>query len=209
MPRPRFHDPEVVLDAAEALAAGGGPGAITVRAVAAATGTSNGALYHTFGSRSGLLGRAWLRAAERFLAVQTELVDASEKDSGAEDPDGAIAAVVAAAEAPSVFAERYPGSSRLLLTLSRDRLLGEDLPAELAADVAAADRALVALLVRLARRLWGRRDRRAVDVLTLCVVDLPTAILLDRDRLADPDARTRLRAAVRAVLAEGPPPRTP
>ncbi|MBF6210117.1 TetR family transcriptional regulator [Nocardia puris] len=207
MPRPRFHDPEVVLDAAEALAAGGGPGAVTVRAVAAATGASNGALYHTFGSRAGLLGRTWLRAAHRFLAVQTELVDASEKDSGVEH--SGIAAVVAAAEAPSVFAERYPGSSRLLLTLSRDRLLGEDLPGDLATDVAAAERALVALLVRLARRLWGRGDRRAVDVLTLCVVDLPTAILLDRDRLADPDARARLRAAVRAVLAEGPPPRTP
>jgi hypothetical protein len=46
-----------------------------------------------------------------------------------------------------------------------------------------------------------------VDVITTCIVDLPTAILLRRNRIHDPDARERLRAAVRAVLAIGPPPR--
>ncbi|MEV0032593.1 helix-turn-helix domain-containing protein [Nocardia sp. NPDC050793] len=201
MPRPRTHDPGAALDAAESLAVRGGPAAVTIRAVAAATGMSNGALYHTFGSRSGVLGHAWLRAARRFHAVQNELVDAR-----SDVEDSAAEAIVAAAEAPSVFAERFPDSSRLLLTVSREQLLGADLPDDVAADVRTAERALIDLMARLAQRQWGRRDRRAVEVLTTCLVDLPTAILIRRDRIAEPLAREQLRAAVRAVLAVGPPP---
>ncbi|WP_067856664.1 TetR/AcrR family transcriptional regulator [Nocardia shimofusensis] len=197
MPRPRVHDPDVVLDAAEALAARSGPSAVTVRAVATATGMSNGALYHTFGSRAGLLGRAWLRGAHRFLELQRELADTAGSDP--------VEAIVAAAEAPSVFAERFPASARLVLTVSRDELLGAELPAELAAQIAATERQLVDLLIGLAVRRWGRRDRRAVEVLTTCLVDLPTALLLRRDRWADPLARRQLRAAVRAVLSIPPP----
>ncbi|MGW5219123.1 TetR family transcriptional regulator [Nocardia sp. NPDC004085] len=200
MPRPRTHDPGTVLDAAESLAVRHGPAAVTTRAVAAATGVSNGAIYHTFGSRAELLGRTWLRAARRFLDLQTALVET------ALDGRSAVEAVVAAAEAPAIFAERHPDSSRLLLAVRREELLGE-MPEALAAELAATDAVLVELLVRLSRQLWQRGDRHAVDVMTLCLVDLPTAVLLRRDRLADPRARDYLRSAVRAVLAVGPPPR--
>ncbi|NKY30603.1 TetR family transcriptional regulator [Nocardia gamkensis] len=200
MPRPRTHDPDTVLDAAESLAVGSGPAAVTTRAVAAATGISNGAIYHTFGSRAELLGRTWLRAARRFLDLQTALVTAA-----LDRHDDDVEAVVAAAEAPAVFAERHRDSSRLLLAVRREELLGE-VPDSVAADLAATDAVLVELLVRLSRRLWQRGDRHAVDVMTLCLVDLPTAVLLRRDRLADPRAREYLRSAVRAVLAVGPPP---
>ncbi|GAB4586104.1 TetR family transcriptional regulator [Nocardia sp. IFM 10818] len=198
MPRPRVHDPDGVLDAAESLAARSGAAAVTIRAVAAATGVSNGAIYHSFPSRADLLGRTWIRAAQRFLEVQQELVQAS-SDSGAD-------AVVAAADAPAAFAQRFPESSRLLLTVRRGDLLGDELPAPVAAELDQLDRRLLELLKQLARDLWGRKDSRAVDVITTCVVDLPTAILLQRDRLAGPVAREHLRAAVRAVLAVGPPP---
>ncbi|WP_378729744.1 TetR family transcriptional regulator [Nocardia brasiliensis] len=201
MPRPRTHDPDIVLDAAETLAAHSGPAAVTTRAVAAATGVSNGAIYHTFGSRAELLGRTWLRAANRFLALQSALIDAA-LDGPRQDP---IDAVIAAAEAPAVFAERFPDSSRLLLTVQREELLGE-VPDAIARELAATDKVLVELMIRLSQHLWDRGDRGAVDVLTLCLVDLPTAILLRRDRIANPVAREQLRAAVRAVLAVGPPP---
>src|ERR1700737_1755135 len=59
MPRPRVYEPDRVLDAVESLAVASGPAAVTIRAISAAIGVSNGALYHTFGSRSGLMGRAW------------------------------------------------------------------------------------------------------------------------------------------------------
>ncbi len=199
MPRPRVYDQDQILDAAELLAAQSGPAAVTIRAISDATGVSNGALYHSFGSRAGLVGRAWLRAGHRFLSAQGELIDAALDGDAAE-------AVVAAAEAPAVFAEQYPHSSQLVLTVRRDELLGPDTPAEIAAQLRDLDRLLVEAMIRLARALWDRKDAAAVDVITMCIVDLPTAILLERNRIHDQDARERLRAAVRAVLAVGPPP---
>lgn len=52
-----------MLDAAEALIAEGGPDALTVEAVIARAGTSNGAFYARFGDRLGLLAAV----QERFL----------------------------------------------------------------------------------------------------------------------------------------------
>jgi AcrR family transcriptional regulator len=203
MPRPRVYEPDRVLDAVESLAVASGPAAVTIRAISAAVGVSNGALYHTFGSRSGLMGRAWLRAGRRFLAVQNDLVDKALSTTGLQAP---VAAVVAAADAPAVFAEQHPDSSKVLLTVSREELLDSDLPDDVAIELRDLDRLLVGLLIRLAVNLWGRKDARAVDTITTCIVDLPTAILLRRDRLANPTAREHLRASVRAVLDVGPPP---
>jgi AcrR family transcriptional regulator len=203
MPRPRVYEPDRVLDAVESLAVASGPAAVTIRAISAAVGVSNGALYHTFRSRSGLMGRAWLRAGWRFLTVQNDLVDKALSTTG---PQAQVAAVVAAADAPAVFAEQYPDSSKVLLTVSREELLDSDLPDDIAIELGDLDRLLVGLLIRLAVNLWDRKDARAVDTITTCIVDLPTAILLRRDRLANPTAREHLRASVRAVLDVGPPP---
>ncbi|MFZ0902863.1 MAG: helix-turn-helix domain-containing protein [Mycobacterium sp.] len=203
MPRPRVYEPDRVLDAVESLAVASGPAAVTIRAISAAVGVSNGALYHSFGSRSGLMGRAWLRAGRRFLTAQNTLVDQALSETG---PQAAVAAVVAAADAPAVFAEQYPDSSKLLLTVRREELLSDDLPDEIATELSDLDRLLVGLMIRLAVKLWDRKDARAVDAITTCIVDLPTAILLHRDRLANATARQHLRASVRAVLDVGPPP---
>lgn len=200
MPRPRVHDPERVLDAVESLAARSGPAAVTIRAVSQATGASNGAVYHGFGSRAGLLGSAWLRAGRRFLDMQQSLVD------GAHD---AVAAVVAAADTPLTFAEHHPESAALLLAIRREELLAHELPTDVAEPLRRLDGELVGLLIRLADRVWGRRDAAAVDTITTCVVDLPTAIMLQRNRLQNPAARAQLHAAVRAVLAVGPKKGTP
>jgi AcrR family transcriptional regulator len=176
---------------------------VTIRAISASVGVSNGALYHTFGSRAGLMSRAWLRAGRRFLDVQNALVDQALSATG---PQAPIAAVEAAADAPVVFAERYPESSKVLWAVSREELLDSDLPDGVAAELSDLHRLLVGLMIRLAVSLWDRKDARAVDTITTCIVDLPTAIVLRRDRWADPTAREHLRAAVRAVLDVGPPP---
>ncbi|HEY4795467.1 MAG TPA: TetR/AcrR family transcriptional regulator [Mycobacterium sp.] len=202
MPRPRVYEPDRVLDAVESLAVASGPAAVTIRAVSAAVGVSNGALYHTFESRSGLMGRAWIRAARRFFTMQHDLVDQALADG---DPQ---AAVVAAADAPAVFADRYPDSSKLLWLVSREELLDSDLPDDVAAELHDLHRSLIDLMIRLADKLWDRRDARAVDTITTCIVDLPTSIVLRRDRLANPTAREHVRASVRAVLDVGPPPVT-
>jgi AcrR family transcriptional regulator len=203
VPRPRVYEPDRVLDAVESLTVTSGPAAVTIRAISAAVGVSNGALYHTFGSRSGLIGRTWLRAGRRFLAVQNTLVDQA---LSAAEPQAPIAAVIAAADAPVVFAEQCPDSSKVLWALSHEELLESDLPDGVAAELSDLHRLLVALMIRLAVNLWDRKDAHAVDTITTCIVDLPTAIVLRRERWANPTAREHLRAAVRAVLDVGPPP---
>jgi AcrR family transcriptional regulator len=194
------YDLDSVLDAAESLAAQTGPAGVTTRAVATAAGMSNGAIYHSFGSRAELVAHTWLRAARRFLDVQTELVDDVLADS-AVDP---VEAVVAAADAPVVFADRWPQSSALLWRVQRDQLLGDALPAELTSELAALDHRLLELMKRLSINVWNRRDGGAVDAITICIVDLPTSIILSRNRITNSWARDRLKAAVRAVLAEEP-----
>ncbi|MBX9982293.1 TetR/AcrR family transcriptional regulator [Mycobacterium gordonae] len=206
MPRPRVHDPDHVLDAAESLAVAAGPAAVTIRAISSTVGVSNGALYHTFGSRAGLLARAWIRAGRRFLRAQNALVDAALAAPG---PDAGIEAVAAAADAPAAFAEQYPDSCRLLLTTPREALLEPELPDEITAEIADLEAQLINLMIRLARSVWDREDGAAVDTITICIVDLPTAILLRRNRLHSPTARQQLRAAVRAVLQTEPPARQP
>ena len=202
MPRPRVYNQDQILDAVEQLAVQSGPASVTIRAISDAIGVSNGAVYHTFGSRAGLAGRALLRAGQRFLGRQSELIDAA-----LNAPDGAgVAAVVAAADASAVFAEEYPHSSRLLWTVRREDLLGPDTPTDIATQLRDLDGLLVDSMIRLARALWDRKDAAAVDVITMCIVDLPTAILLQRNRINDQAARERLHAAVRAVLAVGAPP---
>ncbi|RSN16527.1 TetR family transcriptional regulator [Streptomyces sp. WAC 05977] len=199
MPRPRVHDLDRLLDAAERLVVEAGAQGVTVRSLATAAGVSNGTIYHAFGSLGALLARVWLRAAGEFLDLQTELADQ------AEDP---AAAVVAAASAPALFADRRPQAARLLITVKKEHLLGPQVPDDLAGDLLALDKRLIALLVRLAGLLWDRQDAQAVEVLTTCVVDLPTALFRRAFTAGEPiseDSRTRLAAAVRAILLLPPP----
>ena len=201
MPRPRVYEPDTVLDAVETLAVRSGPAAVSIRAISAEVGVSNGAVYHTFTSRGGLMGHAWLRAGRRFLALQTAMVDEALATSGT----GADA-VVAAAEAPVAFAEKFPDSAGLVFSVRHEEVLAGDIPEDVAAEVRDLQRLLVELMIRLAVQMWDRKDAAAVDVITSCVVDLPTALLLRRKRLGNATAREQLRAAVRAVLTVGPPP---
>ncbi|MEU7789891.1 MULTISPECIES: TetR/AcrR family transcriptional regulator [unclassified Amycolatopsis] len=193
MPRPRVHDLDALLDVAERLVASSGYENVTVRGLATAAGVPNGTIYHAFGSLSELLARVWVRAATAFLDLQTSLVDAAETP---------VDAVVAAAGTPALFADRRPDAARMLLKVRGDRLFGPELPDELADTLHALDNRLVALLVRLARLVWDRGDGLAVEVITTCVVDLPTAFF--RRDLTDPLVRARLAAAVRAVLTVPP-----
>src|SRR4051794_30585471 len=67
MGRPRLHDEhtaEALLDAAEAIVAGGGPDALSIRRVAEQAGTTTRAVYSLFESKEGLLVALGNRAFE-------------------------------------------------------------------------------------------------------------------------------------------------
>lgn len=199
MARPRTHEIDDLLDAAERLLAGGGEGAVTIRALAEETGAPSGSLYHAFGSRADLLGRMWLRAALRFLDEQEA---AMERELGAAaGRRDAVNATVAVASVPALMADRFPESAAVLLKYRRDEILGKEPSSELRSELERLDDRLRSVLKRLADGLWGKHDRRSVETVAVCVVDLPTAILIERrDRLIDPLAV--LESAIRGVLAD-------
>jgi AcrR family transcriptional regulator len=86
MGRPREHDEATrtaLLAAAERIVADAGPGALSVRAVANAAGTTTRAVYSLFGSKDGLLVQALARDAFEFLF--TEIGRLEETDDPAAD----------------------------------------------------------------------------------------------------------------------------
>jgi AcrR family transcriptional regulator len=191
MPRPQVYERDAMLNAAEELAVEGGVKAVTIRAVSERAGISNGAIYHAFGSRGGLVGRAWVRAARRFLALQRQAVDAED------DP---IRAVVVAADTPAVFSERYPLSAQLWLRIPREELIGEA-PAEVQAELNAIDTDFRDMLIRLSIAMWDRKDAASVAVIEDCVVGLPTGLMLRRPMPPTANTRRRLAVAVEAILS--------
>ena len=148
------------MDAAEQLAVDSGPAAVTVRALSEVTSVSNGVIYHAFGSRAGLMGRVWLRAAQRFLTLQREAVDRAPAAGGSHEY--AIEAAVAAADAPAEFLVQQPVSGRFLLTVPRRELLGSsEIPDDIAEELRRLDQTLAELFVNLSRAVFDRADREA------------------------------------------------
>jgi AcrR family transcriptional regulator len=196
MPRPRTHAPEAVLDAAEELLVEHGRAGLTVRALSGRAGVSNGSIYHAFGTVEDVVASAWLRRAEEFLDLQRDGVD-----EGLARGD-ARAAVQAAADAPARLAEGNLRAARLLVALDRDELLTDAVSGPVADRLRALDAALLYTLRVLARAARGRADAAAVDVITTCVVHLPTALLFPKIRAGGvpPLTRAQLAAAVGAVL---------
>lgn len=196
MPRPRLHSRDDLLDVAEQLVTSGDPSGLTLRSLATAAGASNGSIYHAFGSKEDLLARLWLRAWSRLGELMTDALA-----GGAQGAD----AVVAVALAPAELVRRHPASARLFFAQRRDQLFAADadLPVDVAARLDATQARFVELLVSLARGVWGRGDREAVEAVAVCVVDLPSGILkrlLLEGRTVDTVTRRRIEVAVRAVL---------
>jgi AcrR family transcriptional regulator len=202
MPRPHVRSPDAVLDAAEELLVERGRAQLTIRALAERSGAANGSIYHAFGSLETVVGAAWLRRARHFLALQRAGVDEALALGDARR------AVRAAADAPARLAEHDLRAARLLVSLQRDDVLTDALPPAVADDLRALDATLVGTLRELARAVWDRGDGAAVEVITVCVVRLPAALLFGEIRAGDVRAHTRaqLAAAVDAVLDCGPRP---
>ncbi|MBM7366899.1 TetR/AcrR family transcriptional regulator [Gordonia hydrophobica] len=200
MGRPRRYDVDDLLDHARTLWLTGGVAAVTIRALSTASGASNGAVYHAFGSRAGVLARVWARDAHEFLVFQQEHVTAAMAE------DGPVAAFVAAALAPATYAENDVDGARVLLAADRDELLTPELDESSRTMLDRLRSELGQLSVQLSAALWDRTDRPAVTAIRHGVVDLPGALLLRGEGVADPVARHVLEQAVRGIAA-APPPR--
>lgn len=167
MAPPRKHSTESILDAARSLALADGPRAVTVAAIARASGAPAGTLYHRFGSRDGILLAAWLRALERFADRYVE---------AARVPDP-LAAGVAMAVTVVAFSRAARDDAQLLLALRPRDLLDAGPDAAFSERRTALNAPIDAALARVARGLAGRADARVLDAVARAVVDLPYGVI--------------------------------
>lgn len=205
MARATKHGSEEILDAALGAVLDGGPRAAGVAAIAAASGAPVGTLYHRFGSRDELLAAVWLRALERFRDVY--LVAAAEPAESAESAESADPMLAAAAMAAAViaFARLHPADARLLLVTGLAELLDAPPSEQTRARLQAINAPIGRAIRGLARRRYGRADRRHLDRVRLAVVDLPMGALRRwaHDGKAPPRwAEAEVAAAAAGILSE-------
>jgi AcrR family transcriptional regulator len=163
MPRPQLHPTDTMLDAARDLLLGEGSRSATIEAIAEASGAPTGSIYHRFGSRDELIARLWIRAVYR---SQAAFVAALEQDDARE-------AALAAAMSIIDFCEEHPADAQLLVAFRREDLIRAIPAGPLAGELEELNRPVERAVAQLARRLYGRRTREALERTLLAVFDLP------------------------------------
>jgi AcrR family transcriptional regulator len=201
MGRPREHDLDSLLDHARQIWIERGAAALTIRALSAASTASNGAIYHAFGTRAGVLAAVWAREATGYLAHLRARIESVSAAAG--QP---VELLLAAGLAPLTYASSNPAASRLLLTANLDELFTPELDDDQRASLAGLRTELGQIIVSLAGTAWGRTDRAAVKLTQYCVVELPGALLLSAKNPEDPLATLALENAIRGIAATDLPP---
>jgi len=200
VPRPELHPTDSILDAARTLVLDGGIRAATLDGIVAASGAPKGSIYHRFATLNDLLAAMWIRAVRRARD------HAAEKTHEREDP---VEAAVAAGLALHDFAVSHPADARLLVAFRREDLVSSVKSPELVEALLTLNTPLEDSLTDLARRLYGRASRTAVEQTALAVVDLPLGAIRRHLVAGTPlprSLRSQLEAAIRAALVAGREP---
>jgi len=161
MGRKAHYANEQFLDAALKLAAAGGPGAVTMAAIAEKLGAPIGSVYHRFSSRDVLLAELWLQAAESFQAGFLEWL---ERGDGLE----------AALYTPR-WVRQHPERGRLLLLYRQEELTWGPWPKDLKRRASRLAKELEKGIQEFARRTFGRVTRNTMDRVVFALADLPLA----------------------------------
>src|SRR5215216_5455804 len=159
MPRPQLHPTDTMLDAARGLLLHDGARGATVEAIAETSGAPVGSIYHRFGSREALITRLWMRAVYRSQASFVAAI---------EEPDPREAAIAAALSIID-FCHEHPGDAQLLASFGREELIVATREGALADELRELNRPVERAVSHLARRLYGRRTRAALDRTLLAV----------------------------------------
>jgi AcrR family transcriptional regulator len=182
-----------MLDAARDLLLQNGTRAATITAIADASGVPVGSIYHRFGSLETLIAKLWIRAVHRSQATFV---------AATQEPDPVEAAVAAALSIVD-FCRQHPADARLLASFGREQLIGATPTGPLADELTDLNSPVLGAVVTLAKRLYGRRSRPAVDRTMLAVFDLPygaTKRYLVDDRRLPARLRGDVEVAVRAIV---------
>ena len=194
MPRPERHPIDKILDASRDLVLSEGARGVTVDRIVTVSGAPKGSVYHRFSSVNDLLATMWLRGVRRSQARFLEPLNASG------DP---MPAAVAAGLAIHDFAKENPADARLLAALRCEDLVGEVSDPGLVAELQQVNDQLRVAVSALARRLYGRATRDAVERTTCGVIDLPQGAIrrhLVQGSAVPRGVRSQLVAAIPAAL---------
>jgi AcrR family transcriptional regulator len=190
-----LHSVDDILDAARTLVLERGVQSATVNAISKQSGAPVGSLYHRFGSRDELVAELWVRAVRR---SQASFLSALRHPKPEEAGVGAALSI-------HDFVREHRADARLLVAFRREDLLHDVRSTRLIRTLQELNRPLEEAVTDLARRLFGRASRDAVEQTTLAVIDLPFGAIR-RHLVADGEIpaalRGHLEAAVRAVLRE-------
>ena len=179
------------LHAALALAAQGGPPAVTIGAVTERLKAPTGSFYHRFASRDALLGELWLNTVLEFQRGVAAALDAGD-------------ALAAALHTPA-WSREHLDQARLLLLYHRDDFVQGEWPPALRDGVAAQARGTAARIeqfARLAFRATGPEELRGAQFL---LAEVPVAAVrqhLYRREPPPPIVDDLIRATYRAVVNE-------
>ena len=191
MPRPQRHPVDKILDVSRDLVLEGGARSVTVDRIVAISGAPKGSVYHRFSSVNDLLATMWLRGVRRSQARFLEPLEA------VADP---LLSAVAAGLAIHDFATENPADARLLAAMRREDLVAEVGDPALVTELQKVNDQLRTAVRSLARRLYGRATRDAVERTTCGVIDLPQGAI--RRHLI---AGTEIPRSVRAQLVAAIP----
>jgi AcrR family transcriptional regulator len=168
MGRPARFRTEDLVEAAIGLVAEGGPAAVTMAALARATGAPSGSLYHRFSGRPALLAAVWIHAVSDFQAGCRGALAAGPA------PDAAVAT----ARHVLAWSRARPGAARVLLHRPSD-FDEAHWPEADRERLRTANAEIAALLSRIARELREPDESAgaALERVRLAVVDLPLALV--------------------------------
>jgi AcrR family transcriptional regulator len=170
-----------------------GARALTVDAIAAASGAPVGSLYHRFGSLEGLLAEMWIASVQRF---QVTFLAAAGRD--VEPLEAAVGAAVAVHD----FARDQPADAGLLAALRREDLVAAA-PPQLLERLESLNQPAERALATLSRRLYGNAGPTALARTRFAVADLPVGAVRGHLMRGTPfprGLRTWVEAAARAAL---------
>jgi AcrR family transcriptional regulator len=194
VPRPERHRVDKLLDVSRDIVLNEGARAVTIDRIVAASGAPKGSVYHRFSTLNDLLAAMWLRGVRRSQARFLEPLKAG---------GNPVEAAVAAGLAIHDFAREEPADARLLAALRREDLIGEVTDPALAVALQQVNDELRSAVAALARRLYGRATRDAIERTACAVIDLPQGAIrrhLVQGVAVPRSVRPQLAVAIRAAL---------